>query len=52
MVEANSQLGLFKLPKEIFGQYENLVKQTHYDMYRDLLEEDPILHEKKRLIRE
>lgn len=28
------------------------MKQTHYEMFREQLGEDPILYEKKRLIRE
>ena len=51
MVEANAQLGLLKLPKELFGEYENLIKVTHYERFKELLGEDPILHEKKERIR-
>jgi hypothetical protein len=50
VVEANAQLQLFKLPKEIFGHHENLIKSTHYDMFRKQLGEDPMLHHKKKLI--
>ena len=52
MVEANAQLGFLRLPKKIFGKYENLVKATHYERFRELLGEDPILHEKKKRISE
>lgn len=51
MVEANAQLGFLKLPKAIFGEYENLIKMTHYDRFKELLGEDPMLHEKKQRIR-
>lgn len=52
MIEANAQLGLLKLPKEIFGKYENLIKATHYERFREILGEDPILNEKKKRISE
>jgi hypothetical protein len=50
MVEANAQLGLLKLPKKLFGQFENLIKLTHYDSIHKLLGEDPNLHFKKEMI--
>lgn len=49
-VEANAQLGYLKLPKDLFGKHENLVKQTHYGMFHEQLGEDPILNHKKNLI--
>jgi hypothetical protein len=50
MVEANAQLGVLKLPEALFGQYENLIKLTHYNEFKKVLGEEPILHYKKHLI--
>ena len=50
MVEANSQLGLVKLPREAFGEFENLIKLTQYNQFKEMLGEDPILNHKKQLI--
>lgn len=52
MIEANSQLGLVQLPREIFGEYEGLIKMTHYEMFRKQLGEDPIKAYKRKLISE
>ena len=52
MIEANAQMGLLKLPREIFGDHENLIKLTHYKMFTETLGEDPILNHKKKLISE
>ena len=52
MVEANSQLGLIKMPRKIFGEYENLIKLTHYNQFKEVIGEDPILNHKKQLISE
>ena len=50
MIEANAQLNLIQLPKEVFGEYENLIKSTKYQQFKTILGEDPILHYKKYLI--
>lgn len=52
LIEANAQLGHVKLPKKLFGKYENLIKLTHYEQFRKLLNEDPMLNHKRRLIQE
>lgn len=31
MIEANTQLGFISLPKEVYGQFENLIKHTTYN---------------------
>lgn len=43
LVEANSQLQLFRLPEEQFGKYEALIRQTQYkEMKKNLYAgEDP-----------
>ena len=50
MVEANSQLGLVKLPREAFCEFEYLIKLTQYNQFKEMLGEDPILNHKKQLI--
>jgi hypothetical protein len=52
MMEANAQLGLLKLPREVFGEHENLIKLTHYNAFKDLIGEDPVLNYKKQMISE
>ena len=50
MIEANAQLGHIKLPRQLYDKYENLIKLTHYDLFRKILNEDPIVNHKRKLI--
>ena len=36
MVEANAQLGLFKLPEDIFGKYEPVIRKALYNKMKDM----------------
>jgi hypothetical protein len=50
MMEANTQLGLVKLPRSVFGKYENLIKATQYEMFKEQIGEDPLTNYKRQLI--
>lgn len=50
MVEANTQLGYFTMPEEIFSKYKELVKITSYDSMKEALGEDPRRAYKRQMI--
>lgn len=50
VVEANTQLGYFTMPEEIFGKYKEIVKMTTYDSLKDQLGEDPRKHYKRQQV--
>lgn len=52
MVEANAQLQLFKLPEQVFGKYEQIIRQAQFKcMQRNWFDgEDPRLAFKRMQI--
>lgn len=40
------------MPRAVFAKYENLIKLTHYEQFRKLLNEDPMLNHKRQLIQQ
>jgi hypothetical protein len=50
VVEANTQLGYFTMPDEIFGKYKEIVKMTTYDSLKEQLGEDPRKHYKRQQV--
>ena len=41
VVEANTQLGYFTMPEELFGKYREIIKMTTYDALKEIEGEDP-----------
>jgi hypothetical protein len=41
IVEANTQLGFFSMPDELFGKYKEIIKMTSYESMKEAIGEDP-----------
>lgn len=41
MIEANTQLGFFSLPEDIYGKYKEIIRVTAYSGMKEIMGEDP-----------
>lgn len=52
VLEANTQLNIFAVPEEIFGEYKELIKITAYDCLKKAYGTDPRKEYKRFVINE